>query len=151
MCAADFCSSSQIVTKAGTCASCPANSAPDSTRRSCQAVVVEPTCTGEREALSVDRRRCEICQPYTKAQSGNTFCGPDSCGPSEIVVPSGDCARCPIGSSPDARQRDCIRGTPVCGVRERLSSDGRSCMPCPQYTRAQNSNQNCAADPCYYN
>lgn len=148
-CAADTCGANQIVTQAGTCASCTAGSIPDGTRTTC--VLTVPTCAGAREALTADRRRCERCPPYTKAQGGNTYCAADACSATEIVVPSGSCARCYAGSSPDAAQRDCIRDVVVCQARERLSADLRACIACPMYTRAQNQNQICAPDSCYAN
>jgi hypothetical protein len=35
-----------------------------------------------------------------------------------------------------------------CHEDEMVSSDGRSCMKCPAYTRAQKENSLCAADTC---
>jgi len=94
------------------CQACGAGTAPDFTKTHCvaaptQAASSQASCTGDREIYNWDRTACIECNPYARAQRGNTVCLPDACGANEIVTELGTCAECGDGLTPDASRRSC--------------------------------------------
>jgi hypothetical protein len=94
------------------CQACGAGTAPDFTKTRCvaaptQAATSQASCTGDREIYNWDRTACIECNPYARAQRGNTVCLPDACGANEIVTEQGTCTECGPGTIPDASRRSC--------------------------------------------
>lgn len=94
------------------CQACGAGTAPDFTKTMCvaaptQAATSQASCTGDREIYNWDRTACIECNPYARAQRGNTVCLPDACGASDIVTELGTCQECGAGMIPDASRRSC--------------------------------------------
>ena len=110
ICMSDICTSNkEIVNVEGKCEACPKDTVPGPTQRTCDKVIIysDNICTGEREIISNDRKSCNRCFPFTRAQRGNTVCAADKCL-GGITKFNGQCTLCPEGTFPNNMRRACI-------------------------------------------
>lgn len=107
--------------------------------------------------MSNDLRSCIKCPPYTKADSTNRVCQPDDCRSSYLyVAENGYCKECPEGFVSDSTNNACVPryntfadDAVTCNKeREIYADDFKTCVACPEFTRAFDFNSRCASEKC---
>jgi len=98
---------------------------------------------GPDRVLDRATNQCRSCDAYQRPVDGH--CQEPACRPGEVITRAGGCYACPGDQTPAPGGREC-RSQSTCGPREQWLNG--SCVPCPEWTRAQDSFSRCAADRC---
>jgi hypothetical protein len=123
-CGPDTCIANEVLLINGKCEVCKEGSVPIDGK-----CIDIPKCN-TREKLDFISNMCIPCPVYERAQSGNTYCGPDQCDTSkrERLNLDGSCFGCPDYSKLSSDGKNCI--TNPCNILNQVVERDGECRTC---------------------